>query len=81
MTFEQIEIAAKCVHKHKVDMINMVLEPIAGAFGVKKSTSKSARNSVSSSQVKKAKTKQEVEAKENHRLAQLKLLGVGVRDI
>lgn len=78
MSFEQIELAAKCVQNHKIKMINMVLEPIAGAFGAKKSP-KSAQKSISS-QKNKPQTKDYVEAKEQHKLHQLGLLGIGVRD-
>lgn len=79
MSFDQIELAAKCVYSHKIKMINMVLEPIAGAFGVKKS-SKTAQKSISSLR-NKPETKEQVEAKEQHKLHQLGLLGIGVRDI
>tara|TARA_B100000085_G_C18504793_1_gene497082 strand:+ start:983 stop:1249 length:267 start_codon:yes stop_codon:yes gene_type:complete len=78
MNFDQIQFAAKCVYKHKVDMINMVFEPIAAAFGGKKQP-KSIKNKVSSP--KKANTNKEKLAKEQHKLSQLSLLGIGVRDI
>lgn len=78
MTFDQIELAAKCVYKHKIEMINTVLEPISVAFGGKK-VPKSIKNKVSSP--KKAQTKEHVEAKEEHKLNQLRLLGIGVNDI
>ena len=78
MNFDQIQFAAKCVYKHKVEMINMVFEPIAAAFGGKK-TPKSVKNKVSSP--KKANGEKELLAKEQHKLSQLSLLGVGVRDI
>jgi Tfp pilus assembly protein PilP len=79
MTFEQIELTARCVHKHKIDMINMVLEPVASAFGAKKSSRKGQKRV--SSQKKKPRTKEEQEAMEQHKLHQLSLLGIGVRDI
>ena len=78
MSFEQIELAAKCVYSHKIKMINMVLEPIAGAFGGKKSSKR--RQKSISSQSGKSRTKEDVEAREQHKLSQLSLLGIGVRD-
>ena len=78
MNFDQIELAAKCVYRHKIEMINTVLEPIAGAFGGKKSP-KSIKNKVSST--KKTETKDQGLAKEQHKINQLRLLGIGVRDI
>ena len=59
-------------------MINTIFEPIAAAFGAKK-TPKSIKNKVSSR--KKANTKEDRLAKEQHKLSQLSLLGIGVRDI
>tara|TARA_B000000557_G_C20534944_1_gene342268 strand:+ start:220 stop:498 length:279 start_codon:yes stop_codon:yes gene_type:complete len=80
MSFEQIELAARCVQKNKIDTLNMVFEPIAAAFGVKKKSSHSKRKSVSSTK-NKTLSKEEKEAKYNHKLNQLALLGIGVRDI
>ena len=78
MNFDQIELAAKCVYRHKIEMINTVLEPIAGAFGAKKKP-KTIKNKVSSSN--KSKSKKDGLAKEQHKINQLRLLGIGVRDI
>lgn len=81
MSFDQIELAARCVQKHKIDMINMVLEPVASAFGAKKSK-KQPRKSITSNKKKEPiESKERVEAKEQHKLHQLNLLGIGVRDI
>lgn len=78
MNFDQIEFAAQCVYKHKIDMLNMVFEPIAAAFGGKK-TRKVTKNKVSSP--KKVQNKTDGLAKEQHKINQLRLLGIGVRDI
>ena len=78
MSFDQIELAAKCIYKHKMDMINMVLEPVASAFGGKKVSS---RKKIRAPKTKEPQTKEYVERKEQHKLDQLKLLGIGVRDI
>ena len=78
MSFDQIEFAAKCIYKHKIEMINIVMEPIGNAFGVKKKP-KTIKNKVSSKS--KPLNKQEARAKEELKLSQLKLLGIGVTDI
>jgi len=78
MTFDQIEFSAQCVYRHKIEMINMVFEPIAAAFGGKKAP-KSVKNKVSSS--RKDQKKDDKLAREHHKINQLRLLGIGVRDI
>ena len=78
MTFDQIEFSAQCVYRHKIEMINMVFEPIAAAFGGKK-PSRNIKNKVSSS--RKDGKKDDRLAREHHKINQLRLLGVGVSDI
>ena len=74
MTFDQIKLCAKCVHKHKVDMVTMILEPIGAAFGSKK-----AKRSLNKKQNKaKKNTNRDRAVEEEMKLAQLKSLGISI---
>lgn len=72
MTFDQISICAETIMTHKVEMLNMIFEPISGALGGKKSS----RGGPKSRNNKKMTPRQ----KEDQKLAQLQYLGIGVED-
>lgn len=71
MTFDQISLCAGAVMNHKVDMLNMVFEPISAAFGGKTKKGKKLLN----------KSQKEKKKSVDDKLAQLKFLGIDVRDI
>ena len=71
MTFEQISICAETIMNHKVEMLNMVFEPISAALGGKKSTAKRSKSN---------KPKMTPKQKEDQKMAQLRYLGIGVQD-
>ena len=70
MTFDQISLCSNAVMSDKVEMLNMIFEPISAAFGSKKSKSK----------LHKYSEKKE-KPNEDAKLAQLKFLGIDVSDI
>lgn len=74
MTFDQIKLCSKCVYKHKVDMITMIMEPIGAAFGSKK-----AKRSMQSRNKKSTpKGKKERAAAEEMKLRQLRSMGIDI---
>lgn len=74
MTFEQIKLCAKCIYKHKIDMITMVMEPIGAAFGSKKAKQSLAKRTKKST----PKTKEERAKSEEMKLRQLQSLGIDI---
>ena len=74
MTFQQIELSAKCVFQHKLKMITMVLEPIGAAFGAKPNKKKSNKYRSKT----KPKTHDEKVRADNKKLAQIRSLGIPI---
>ena len=74
MTFDQIAICAETIMSHKVEMLNMVFEPISAALGGKKSKP---RKKVSQKTNDPLLQRQ----KEDQKMAQLRYLGIGAEDI
>ena len=81
MTFDQIELCAKCIYKHKIEIISMVMEPIGAAFGSKEAKKKlKAREQRANKQKnKRSSSPEEREAKELLKLRQLKALGIDIQ--
>ena len=71
LSWPQIELSARCIYRHQMNMINSVMEPIAASFG-----SKEAQKSVA----KKSKQQKNLtpEQKDSLRLQKLKQLGFEV---
>lgn len=74
MTFQQIELSAKCVFKHKLKMITMVLEPIGAAFGAKPNKNKSNKYKAKA----KPKTHDEKVVADQEKLKQIRSLGIPI---
>ena len=63
MPFEQIHLCARSIMRHKVSMIEMVMEPIAEGFGAKPSKSSKKRRRKNSTPKTKEQKEKELLAK------------------
>ena len=68
MSWDQIQICSRSVLRHKVSMLNMVLEPLSNALGSKYNKGKVSR--------KRATTNMTREQKDADRLRKLQQLGI-----
>ena len=59
MSFDQIGLASKAAMRHKLSMIEMVMDPVASAFGAKKPP----KNSKSNKRVSKEQKSEDLLAK------------------
>ncbi|MGI9554835.1 MAG: hypothetical protein ACR2M6_02570 [Vampirovibrionia bacterium] len=66
MSWEQIKICSRSILRHKISMLNMILEPISNSLGSKYNKGK---------MKKKPKSTQTREQKDKERLHKLKKLG------
>ena len=74
MTFDQIALCAETIMAHKVEMLNMVFEPISAALGGKKSKPKKQVSQRRNDPISKRQ-------KEDQKMAQLRYLGIGAEYI
>ena len=79
MTWEQIGFTARCIYKHKHEMIKSVMDPIAAGFGSKQAKKDLAEKRKRFSK-KVDKVKLTPEQKDAKLLASIKLAGIKIRD-
>lgn len=80
LTIPQILLSAKCIIKHKVSMIEMVMEPIAAGLGSKKAKKSLAKKRAAAKKAegKKSNNKLSPEQKDRLLLNKLSMMGFKV---
>jgi len=78
MTLSQIMLSAKCIMRHKVSMIEMVMEPIAAGLGSKKAKRSLEKKKAKAMKSKNPNKKLSPERKDALLLNKLKMMGFNV---
>lgn len=79
LTIPQILLSARCVIKHKVSMIEMVMEPIAASFGSKKAKKSLAKKKREAEKAKNTNKNLSPEQKDALLLSKLNMMGFNVK--
>ncbi len=82
MSFEHIELCARCIMRHKVSMFEMVMEPIAAGLGSKKARKNIKKKQAEANRLKnqEMKSKLNPDQKDALLLGKLNMLGFGVTE-
>ena len=83
LSFEHIELSARCIMRHKVKMFEMVMEPIAAGLGSKsaKKSQKKKQAAANRAEERKKQSQLKPEVKDAQLMGKLNMLGFGVPEI